>query len=518
MFRDSHGLNVPPRRGSNPPEMLPLELGIAQQGSRRGSEAPIMFLDGLDSTTTQGQGLAQGPGLAAQGPGQGLEMEGEPLSPTSAQSLMYLLEAQAMAPPASPILANHTSPSPFPLGMGGCNAPVFVPHSMQQVPQSSSRDGNANGMSQSWVTNDISSGTTGNGSFGGNNNGNGVGNGASNGHSTGYHTPPSHRHPSPPTSLGQELSLGDLQKSPSPYQQRSMYQPQPPMRSQLPPRSPQLLPQNHPYGGTGTGNGNGHGSGHGSNQLSAHSMNGTPATRNRSVSLPVPPTSLSPFGNGNSMLDNHTMRRMDQHTQSSLSNHTNYALPISLADTFPPSNHHRMGETFPTYRGGNFPPTSHSRGHSQSPSRGVSPHQGANIDMGAPTRVHSSHNHAHQSSMHDDYLNNQFNYEGPGQGQGRSSPSTHPSSSPNAYYQLADTHRTPYDGPYFQVQFKRCHRCFILHAAAPVNIIKPGDFVIVEGDRGEDMGIVVAMAPRDSPMLASIFTACASTMGRNSPG
>ena len=42
--------------------------------------------------------------------------------------------------------------------------------------------------------------------------------------------------------------------------------------------------------------------------------------------------------------------------------------------------------------------------------------------------------------------------------------------------------------------------------------------MIVEGDRGEDMGIVVAMAPRDSPMLATIFTACASTMGRNNPG
>ena len=42
--------------------------------------------------------------------------------------------------------------------------------------------------------------------------------------------------------------------------------------------------------------------------------------------------------------------------------------------------------------------------------------------------------------------------------------------------------------------------------------------MIVEGDRGEDMGIVVAMAPRDSPMLTTIFTACASTMGRSNPG
>ena len=71
----------------------------------------------------------------------------------------------------------------------------------------------------------------------------------------------------------------------------------------------------------------------------------------------------------------------------------------------------------------------------------------------------------------------------------------------------------PYDGPYFQVQFKRCHRCFILSPAAPGNV-KPGDFVMVEGDRGEDLGVVVAMAPRDSPMITSIFAACASTMAR----
>jgi hypothetical protein len=63
------------------------------------------------------------------------------------------------------------------------------------------------------------------------------------------------------------------------------------------------------------------------------------------------------------------------------------------------------------------------------------------------------------------------------------------------------------------VQFKRCHRCYILSSAAPATV-KPGDFVIVEGDRGEDLGVVVAMAPRDSPMVSSIFAACASTLGR----
>ena len=443
MFRDSHGLHVPPRRGSNPPELQPLELGIAQGGSRRGSGS---FLDGLD------HGIA---------PGQGLELEGGPLSPTSAQSLLYLLEAQAQAPPPSPSPAQHTSPSPFPHGMGGCNAPVFVPHSMQQSSQpqqSSSRHGSPYGMSNSWITNE--NGGTGS-----------IGDGV--GHSTGYHTPPSHRHQSSSVPLGQELSLGDLQKSASPYQQRSLYPPQPPTRSQLPPRSPQLLPQNHNYG-TNMGNGNGNGG----NQLSAHSLTGTP-TRHRSVSLPVPPSSLPSF---NSMLENHHMRRLDQHTQSSLSNHANYT-SISLADTFPPSNHHRLGETtFPTFRGGNFPPTNQagSRGHSQSPGRGglsqqgLTPHQGGNLDMGGSNRhrSHSSTHHDREGFLNDDYMNNQFNYEG--QGVGHNSPASSPSSSPNAYYQLADTHRVPYDEPYFQVQFKRCHRCFILHAAAPVNVIKPG--------------------------------------------
>ena len=88
-----------------------------------------------------------------------------------------------------------------------------------------------------------------------------------------------------------------------------------------------------------------------------------------------------------------------------------------------------------------------------------------------------------------------------------------PSRPASSYYQLADTRQAAYDGPFYQVQFKRCHRCFVLSSAAPATV-KPGDFVIVEGDRGEDLGVVVAMAPRDSPMVASIFTACASTLGR----
>jgi len=245
------------------------------------------------------------------------------------------------------------------------------------------------------------------------------------------------------------------------------------------------------------------------------------------------------------MIDNHHMRRLDQHNEFSLSNQTNYASPISLADTFPPSNHHRLGENYPSsLRGANFlPQTSNSRGHSQSPGRsgGLSSYQGTNLDMVGSVRSSRPHNPQHQvSSLNDENqnwfindnecMNNQqqqqydMNYDGAGNQHHhhhhhRSSPNnSNPSTSPNTYYQLADTLRIPYDGPYYQVQFKRCHRCFILHAAAPVNVIKPGDFVIVEGDRGEDMGIVVAMAPKDSPMLSTIFTACASTMGRNTPG
>lgn len=44
------------------------------------------------------------------------------------------------------------------------------------------------------------------------------------------------------------------------------------------------------------------------------------------------------------------------------------------------------------------------------------------------------------------------------------------------------------------MQFKRAHRNFILAPSAPRNIL-PGDFVKVEADRGEDMGIVLSKTP-----------------------
>jgi hypothetical protein len=55
----------------------------------------------------------------------------------------------------------------------------------------------------------------------------------------------------------------------------------------------------------------------------------------------------------------------------------------------------------------------------------------------------------------------------------------------------------PPDGYIYQVQFKRAHRNYILAPSAPRDLL-PGDFVKVEADRGEDMGIVLAKCPADS--------------------
>lgn len=55
----------------------------------------------------------------------------------------------------------------------------------------------------------------------------------------------------------------------------------------------------------------------------------------------------------------------------------------------------------------------------------------------------------------------------------------------------------PIDGYIYQVQFKRAHRNFVLSPSAPRDVL-PGDFVKVEADRGEDMGIVLAKCPLDS--------------------
>lgn len=50
------------------------------------------------------------------------------------------------------------------------------------------------------------------------------------------------------------------------------------------------------------------------------------------------------------------------------------------------------------------------------------------------------------------------------------------------------------DGLVYLVHFKHSHRNFILAPSAPKNI-QLGEFVIVEADRGEDIGIVVEIVP-----------------------
>ena len=67
------------------------------------------------------------------------------------------------------------------------------------------------------------------------------------------------------------------------------------------------------------------------------------------------------------------------------------------------------------------------------------------------------------------------------------------------------------DGNVYQVQFKRCYRCVKLPANSPFEI-RLGEFVIVEADRGEDLGIVVAIAPGDSPHAASLYASSALSM------
>jgi hypothetical protein len=67
------------------------------------------------------------------------------------------------------------------------------------------------------------------------------------------------------------------------------------------------------------------------------------------------------------------------------------------------------------------------------------------------------------------------------------------------------------DGYIYQVHFKRAHRNFILSYMAPRSI-KPGDFVKVEADRGEDLGVVV------SKVLAKDFHEYVPTAGYRGRG
>ena len=89
MFRDNHGLGSAPRRGSfsekqqgqgNP---MDLGIGIADQGNRRSN---------IGSSDTGGPSIVLN--LDEQMQAQASDDEGDPLSPTTAQSLMFLLQEE----------------------------------------------------------------------------------------------------------------------------------------------------------------------------------------------------------------------------------------------------------------------------------------------------------------------------------------------------------------------------------------------------------------------------------------
>ena len=182
------------------------------------------------------------------------------------------------------------------------------------------------------------------------------------------------------------------------------------------------------------------------------------------------------------------------------------SLEMSLGDLHPTPPSHKATHGSPYQQGMNGRPYGQQmrpqlppRSPQLQPQQYGTPTRHRSVSL--PMNVGASHGMLHIDRSPPGHSLNEYHY-----GQTPQSPQTN-------YYKLADTQAASYDGPYFQVQFKRCHRSFVLSSAAPSNI-KPGDFVIVEGDRGEDMGVVVAMAPRDSPMISSIFAACASTLGR----
>ena len=56
-----------------------------------------------------------------------------------------------------------------------------------------------------------------------------------------------------------------------------------------------------------------------------------------------------------------------------------------------------------------------------------------------------------------------------------------------------------------EVQFKCTHRYLVLDESL-VQGVEVGAFVVVEADRGEDLGIVVFVAARDSPLAVSLHS------------
>ena len=66
--------------------------------------------------------------------------------------------------------------------------------------------------------------------------------------------------------------------------------------------------------------------------------------------------------------------------------------------------------------------------------------------------------------------------------------------------------RLSYGGSVYQVQFKCNHRYVVL-MDSNLQGVELGAFVIVEADRGEDLGVIVHIAPRDSPLAMSLHAA-----------
>lgn len=95
-----------------------------------------------------------------------------------------------------------------------------------------------------------------------------------------------------------------------------------------------------------------------------------------------------------------------------------------------------------------------------------------------PTNRHGNYNH-----LNGNMASNQLLMPSPSPRSKYSSP---------RMYQPLDVELT--DGYVYQVHFKRAHRNFVV-ATSSLLMVKVGDFVKVEADRGEDMGIVVSKVP-----------------------
>lgn len=105
---------------------------------------------------------------------------------------------------------------------------------------------------------------------------------------------------------------------------------------------------------------------------------------------------------------------------------------------------------------------------SHTPIRRGTPRETYGVDSGVSGRTSHAHSHTPSDSM-----------------------SSHGSGSGGVAQPSGDSA----DGYIYQVHFKRAHRNFLLSHSLSPRSIKAGDFVKVEADRGEDMGVVVSKVP-----------------------